>query len=229
VTDFTSYPLGVGAPCGSKTSPASHKSKKSSKSTVVTACYRGMKKSDAVAKRSEGGRILGKRELKGIRKNNVRLEEYFAALSGAINRDAFEEMMESNAWLLARVTRQLGAGRVEVVTQNGSKEKVVISGSLKVKGKAAHKTDCEFVMLVNDVVLLHGPQIAAKLHHDEYALVTKEFARLSIVVPVKGFFTEGSIDLDTELEDMGFVWESSLPAGGAGEEEDEKDIDVDRV
>ena len=189
-----------------------------------------MKKSDAVAKRSEGGRILGKRELKGMRKNNVRLEEYFTALTGSVNRDAFEGMMKSNAWLLARVTRQLGAGRVEVITQDGSKEKVVISGSLKVKGKAAHKTDCEFVMLVNDIVLLHGPQIAAKLHHDEYSLITKEFARLSIVVPVKGFFAEGSMDLDAELEDLGFVWESSLPAGGAGHsEEDEVDIDVDRV
>ena len=204
--------------------------KSKSKSTVVMATLRGMKKSDAVAKRSEGGRILGKRELKGMRKNNARLDEYFNALTDSSTRDAFEAKMAHDAWLLARVTRQLGAGRVEVITQEGSKENVVISGSLKVKGKAAHKTDCEFVMLVNDVVLLHGPQIAAKLHHDEYALVIKEFARLSIVVPVKGFFAEGSMDLDAELEDVGFEWDSSLPAGGAGEEEsDDEEVVVDTI
>ena len=204
--------------------------KSKSKSTVVMATLRGMKKSDAVAKRSEGGRVLGKRELKGMRKNNARLDEYFSALTESETRIGFEEKKEVNAWLLARVTRQLGAGRVEVITQDGSMEKVVISGSLKVKGKAAHKTDCEFVMLVNDVVLLHGPQIAAKLHHDEYALVIKEFARLSIVVPVKGFFAEGSMDLDAELEDVGFEWDSSLPAGGAGEEEsDDEEVVVDTI
>ena len=204
--------------------------KSKSKSTVVMATLRGMKKSDAVAKRSEGGRVLGKRELKGMRKNNARLDEYFSALTESETRIGFEEKKEVNAWLLARVTRQLGAGRVEVITQDGSMEKVVISGSLKLKGKAAHKTDCEFVMLVNDVVLLHGPQIAAKLHHDEYALVIKEFARLSIVVPVKGFFAEGSMDLDAELEDVGFEWDSSLPAGGAGEEEsDDEEVVVDTI
>ena len=188
------------------------------------ATLRGLKKSDASAKRSEGGRIIGKRELKGIRKNNARLEEYFAALTAAVSREAFEEASASNAWLLARVTRQLGAGRVEVVTQEGSVEKVSISGSLKVKGKAAHKTDCEFVMLVNDIVLLHGPQIAAKLHYDEFTLVTKEFERLSIVVPVKGFFVLGPIDLDAELEDIGFEWETKA-AGGAGDVE----VDIDAV
>ena len=203
--------------------------KSKSKSTVVMATLRGMKKSDAVAKRSEGGRILGKRELKGMRKNNARLDEYFTAFTESETRVGFEEKNDKNAWLLARVIRQLGAGRVEVITQEECVEKVVISGSLKVKGKAAHKTDCEFVMLVNDVVLLLGPQIAAKLHHDENSLVIKEFARLSIVVPVKGFFAEGSMDLDAELEDVGFEWDSSLPAGGAGHADEESDDDEEVV
>jgi hypothetical protein len=186
-----------------------------------------MKKSDAVAKRSEGGRVIGKRELKGMRKNDMRLEEYLEALTSAASRESFEETMASNAWLLARVTRQLGAGRVEVLTQEGRSERVAISGSLKVKGRAANKTDCEFVMLVNDIVLLHGPQIAAKLHRSDYKTVQSALESLHIIVPVKGFFSLGSIETDAALEDIGFEWDTSatVAAGGAGEDE----VDVDAV
>jgi len=191
-----------------------------------------MKKSDAVAKRSEGGRIIGKRELKGMRKNDMRLEEYLEALTSATSRESFEETMASNAWLLARVTRQLGAGRVEVMTQEGRSERVAISGSLKVKGRAANKTDCEFVMLVNDIVLLHGPQIAAKLHRSDFKTVQSALESLHIIVPVKGFFSAGPIEADPEFEDLGFVWDTSATAataaaaGGAG---DDNEVDVDTV
>ena len=207
-----------------KPPPASRFTKKSSS---ATASLRGMKKSEATAKRSEGGRIIGKRELKGMRKNDMRLEEYLKSLTSAVSREAFEETMASNGWLLARVTRQLGAGRVEVVTQEGHSERVSISGSLKLKGRASTKTDCDFVMLVNDIVLLHGPQIAAKLHRSDFKTVQTAFETLSIVIPMKGFFTLGPIDVDAELEDVGFEWDTSASAaGGAG---DDSDVDVDGV
>ena len=188
-----------------------------------------MKKSDSVAKRSEGGRIIGKRELKGMRKNDMRLEEYLEALTSSASRESFEETMASNAWLLARVTRQLGAGRVEVMTQEGRSERVAISGSLKVKGRAANKTDCEFVMLVNDIVLLHGPQIAAKLHRSDYKTVQRALESIHIIVPVKGFFSAGPIEADPELEDLGFVWDTSATVAAAGGAGDAEEVDLDTV
>ena len=163
----------------------------------------------SVAKRSDGGRVIGKREMKGIRKNNSRMEEYLSALCDAGTRAEFEKYMIENAVLLARVTRHFGAGHIEVLTQDGLREIVSISGSLKVKGRASSKTDCEFVMSVNDVVLLHGPQVAAKVSKSLYKEITTNIKSLGIVLSVKEFFTIGAIDSDVGT-DLAFVFDEDV-------------------
>ncbi len=170
--------------------------------------------------RTATGRLIGKAERRSTARNDARLTEFVEHLETLTTPEAATTYLDKSGIQIARVTRHFGGGRLEVTLQNGKPGvTVTISGSISVKGRASTKTDRAYVISVNDIVLLHGPQVAARLPKSTVRAIQTIYTSLSIATP-KGFFSTSVV---TEDDDLGFVFEGG-PAGGAGKDIEDEDL-----
>ena len=141
------------------------------------------------AGRSATGRPLGKAGIRALTKNAECVEQYIDLCDDTAG-------LERASLILARVTRTVGGGRVVVQLMDGTEDvSVPIGGSIKMKGKAATKTDRSNCMCQGDLVVVRGGIAAGKLSAAAAAHVSAIFAENDITVP-RGFF--GSAAATTE-------------------------------
>jgi len=121
---------------------------------------------------------------------------------------------QSEGFMLGRVIRGYGAGRLEVRLFSGEVVSAPVAGRIAFRGHAATKTDREACMRASDSVVLEGPYAAGKMR----VSVAKQIATLYLTAnphlkAPKEFF-------DEEAEaDQGFEFDRS--------EEAEEEVEVD--
>lgn len=192
----------------------------------------------------------GKRHARATRANDSRLADYMDALRDATNLTALAAYMTSTTSQLGRVIKNHGGRQLEVQLQDGTTIKARVSGTLSTRGCSTTKAHLEYVMTVNDLILITGGMAAAKVPKGLYKHIQARFSDLKVSTPA-GFFTIGEIKDEEEAEDNGWEWDTSLeaakaeasiararartlkPAGGAGSASDddaaEDDVDVDAI
>ena len=154
------------------------------------------------AGRSVTGRALGKGAIRALTKNAECVEEYMYICDRAHSRSDLTDRLESAALILSRVTRTVGGGRVVVQLMDGTENvSVPIGGSIKMKGRAATKTDRANCMCQGDLVVVRGGIAAGKMSAAAAAHVSAIFGELEVSVP-KSFFglCMGSDAEDDEFE-----------------------------
>ena len=152
-------------------------------------------------------------------------------------RDTLAYNQENSHIYLARVERSTGAGRLEVVLQNGERMSVAIAGTLKFKGKSATKTDRANCMCAKDIIVVRGGLASGKISTAIAEKVGKRFERLGVTVPV-GFFGERGeggeedgweFDRSDEMAEEEREIEALRAAGGGGGAVISADVDVDNL
>lgn len=177
----------------SKSSDTSSKSKKAGPSSAAGG-----------GRSAVTGRPLGKAGIRALTKNAECVEQYIA-LCGRT------DALERASLILARVTRTVGGGRVVVQLMDGTEDvSVPIGGSVKMKGRAATKTDRSNCMCQGDLVVVRGGIAAGKMSAAAAAHVAAIFAENDISAP-RGFF--GAIAV--EDEDFEFDRSDQLAAESA--------------
>jgi hypothetical protein len=196
---------------------------------------------------------MGKSARRGLQKNAVCLDEYMTELEAATSPADIRAITEEKSLLLARVTRTVGCGNLEVTLQDGKgKVTVPIGGAVKFRGKANNKTDRANCMCAGDVVIIRGGIASGKLTPAGVAHCKKLFDKVGMPYPA-GFFSPRASAIATseelgaaadaeEDEDMfdrsgeaaaeaysraRAVREAKTARGGAGASADEEDSDVD--
>lgn len=153
------------------------------------------------ASRSATGDKLGKSALRAILKNAEAVTEYLDALKAAKDLDDIDQIGSRDGLTLARVTRALGAGRLEVTLLDGRKGvPVPIGGSIKFKGRAGTKTDRSNCMCVNDVVVIRGAFASGKLPGAAIGLCADKFEKLGQRIPA-GFFAAPGVEPEADSAD----------------------------
>jgi hypothetical protein len=104
------------------------------------------------------GRQLGRAAQRSENKNSEAAEAFVTSI---------EVDTVHRATTLARVTRQVGGGRVELQLYTGETGLFPIAGRIGFRGRAANKTDRDACMCVGDYVVLDGAQIVAVLGDDQ--------------------------------------------------------------
>ena len=155
------------------------------------------------------GRQLGRAAKRSERKNSVAVEEYVEAVEGAKTAEDLSWVATGQGLTVGRVTKAMGAGRLEVQLPDGGSANIVIAGAVKFKGHAATKGDRTNCMSVADFIVVRGAQAAGKMSRAVAARVQAVFERHGVVV-CKGFFASSSV------------------GGATGTAEDEDDIEWDR-
>jgi len=151
------------------------------------------------------GRPLGKAGVRALTKNAECVEEYIDLCERAErvgqNGSDVTDALESASLILARVTRTVGGGRIVVQLLDGTENvSVPIGGSVKLKGRAATKTDRTNCMCQGDLVVVRGGIAAGKLSPAAAAHVGTIFADCGVVAP-RGFFgAAASADDDDAFE-----------------------------
>jgi len=148
------------------------------------------------------GRALGKGAIRALTKNAECVEEYMYICDRAQSGVDLTYRLENAALILARVTRTVGGGRVLVQLMDGTENvSVPIGGSIKMKGRAATKTDRANCMCQGDLVVVRGGIAAGKMSAAAASHVSAIFVELEVSVP-KSFFglSMGSDAEDDEFE-----------------------------
>jgi chloramphenicol 3-O-phosphotransferase len=110
--------------------------------------------------------------------------------------------------MLARVTRTVGGGRVVVQLLDGTADvSVPIGGSIKMKGRAATKTDRSNCMCQGDIVVVRGAQASGKVSAAAAAQIRTIFDELSVSYP-KGFFTATG-SAEAVDDEFAYEWDRS--------------------
>jgi len=139
------------------------------------------------------GRPLGKAAIRALTKNAEAVEEVVEICDRAATAGDLQDRMERAALILAKVSRTVGGGRVLVLLQDGEEVSVPIGGSIKLKGKAATKTDRANCMCQGDYVVVRGGIAAGKMSPATVTYVRQVFADLMVAMP-KGFFPSADAD-----------------------------------
>ena len=139
------------------------------------------------------GRPLGKAAIRALTKNAEAVEEVVEICDRAATAGDLQDRMERAALILAKVSRTVGGGRVLVLLQDGEEVSVPIGGSIKLKGKAATKTDRANCMCQGDYVVVRGGIAAGKMSPATVTYVRQVFADLMVAMP-KGFFPSADSD-----------------------------------
>ena len=170
------------------------------------------------------GRQLGKRAAKAEEKNADGVKDFETRVTAVANSwkgftltDSAAIPAESEGFMLGRVIRGHGAGRVEVQLFSGGILSARVAGRIAFRGTAATKTDREACLCAGDYIVVEGPMAAAKMQ----PRVAKNIVALYLtgnprLVAPKNFFDE------TEEEEQGFVWDRSEEGA-----EDGQEVDVD--
>ena len=164
------------------------------------------------AGRSVTGRALGKGAIRALTKNAECVDEYMYICDRAHSRSDLTDRLGSAALILARVTRTVGGGRVVVQLMDGTENvSVPIGGSIKMKGRAATKTDRANCMCQGDLVVVRGGIAAGKMSAASAAHVSAIFADLEVSVP-KSFFGLSCMGSDSDGEEFEFDRTDQLAA-----------------
>lgn len=142
------------------------------------------------------GRALGKAAMRALTKNAECVDEMVDLCDRALASGSgvrLQETMERSALILAKVTRTVGGGRVTVLLTDGEEASVPIGGSIKMKGKAATKTDRANCMCQGDYVVVRGGIAAGKVSAATASYIRSVFSDLMIATPA-GFFTASGDD-----------------------------------
>jgi len=136
---------------------------------------------------------LGKAAIRALTKNAEAVEEVVEICDRAVTSGDLQDRMERAALILAKVSRTVGGGRVQVVLTDGEEVSVPIGGSVKLKGKAATKTDRANCMCQGDYVVVRGGIAAGKMSAATVTYVRQVFVDLMVATP-KGFFPSADVD-----------------------------------
>jgi len=168
------------------------------------------------AGRSVTGRALGKAAARALTKNAECVEEYMYICDRAECGSDLTDALERASLILARVTRTVGGGRVVVQLMDGTENvSVPIGGSIKMKGRAATKTDRANCMCQGDLVVVRGGIAAGKMSAAAAAHVSSIFSDLDVSAP-KSFFAGLSCrGSDSEEEEFEFDRTDQLAAEAA--------------
>lgn len=193
----------------------------------------------------------GKPQGKAAKQAQAKNEECVATLVAILYQPKSKTMLESlhtnmiigelknNALELARVTRWLGAGHLEVTLQDGKTGAMVkIAASLKMKGHASTKTDAANCMSVGDTIIIRGGFATAKVPSKALGLIKIKLEELNIRVS-SAIFAPADAASDEEGDDLfevvateeEVVEASAAAAGGAGKKRalPPADVDVDDI
>jgi hypothetical protein len=131
--------------------------------------------------------------------------------------------LKDNALELARVTRWMGAGHLEVSLQDGKTGAMVkIAASLKMKGHASTKTDAANCMSVGDTIIICGGFATAKVSAKALSLIKNKLEELNIRVssaifaPADAAASEEDDDMFEVVATEEEVVEATEAAAGAG-------------
>jgi len=185
-------------------------------------------KNSAVKSRSAvTGRQLGRAAKRSERKNSVAVEEYVEAVEGAKTAEDLAWVATGQGLTVGRVTKAMGAGRLEVQLPDGGSANIVIAGAVKFKGHAATKGDRSNCMSVADFIVVRGSQAAGKMSRAVAARIQAVFERHGVVV-CKGFFaSSGGATGGGTAEDDDIEWDREEEGGE--EKEDSEEVDIDAV
>ena len=161
-----------------------------------------------------GGIRLGKGAKRALMKNAECVDDFLHIVQHSPDAESIETALKEEALVLARVTRPLGCGRLQVTLQDGANLSVPIAGTVKFKGRSNNKADRANCMCTDDVIVIRGSAASAKVSPAAAALIRKQYERKGVSTP-KGFFT--SAVEEEEAEEMGCV------GGGGGFEFDRSD------
>ena len=146
------------------------------------------------------GRALGKAAMRALTKNAESVDQFVEICERAPTAADMYDALERAALILGRVTRTVGGGRIQVqlYTRDGVNEdvSVPIGGSIRMKGKAATKTDRANCMCQGDFVVVRGGIAAGKMSAATVAYIRGVFSDLEVMMP-RGFFVVTDDDTDT--------------------------------
>ena len=146
------------------------------------------------------GRALGKAAMRALTKNAESVDQFVEICERAPPAADMYDALERAALILGRVTRTVGGGRIQVqlYTRDGVNEdvSVPIGGSIRMKGKAATKTDRANCMCQGDFVVVRGGIAAGKMSAATVAYIRGVFSDLEVMMP-RGFFVVTDDDTDT--------------------------------
>ena len=162
----------------------------------------------AGARSQATGRPLGKAGIRGIDKNATAVDNYMSICVAATADNVLEDSLRREYLMLGRVTRTVGGGRIRVQLLDGTPDvSVPIGGSVKMKGKAATKTDRVNCMCQDDIVVVRGGQAAGKVSPAVAAEIRAIFDELGFRYP-KGFFTAAG-SVEAEDDEFAYEWDRS--------------------
>jgi hypothetical protein len=176
------------------------------------------------------GRQLGKRAAKAEGKVAESVADFLSLVESTSAAKFWSERLktepqaipaQSEGFVLGRVIRGFGAGRLEVRLFSGETVSAPVAGRIAFRGKAATKTDRQACMCSGDYIIIEGMQVTGKMRvaiaKKVVALYQKANPRLT---PPKEFFDESAeadqgFEFDrSEEDDEGE--EELLAAGGGG-------------
>lgn len=148
--------------------------------------------------------------------------------------------LKDNALELARMTRPLGAGHLEVTLQDGKTGAIVkISPTVGVKGCSNTKTDRENCMSVGDTIIICGGYARAKVSAKALGLIKNKLEELNIRVssaifaPADAAASEDDDDMfevvATEEEVAAASASASAGAGGKKKKVVAAEVEVDDI
>jgi len=179
---------------------ASRKPQAAPKSKSVSAASGSEKKRSQVT-----GRKLGRAAERAIGKNASHSADYLEKLEAVTSIEDLQALI-AESYKVARVTRQLGHGRLQVTLQTGETEvTVLISGTLRFKGSsgADSKKELDHCMRTGDLVLIDGGYASTRFTLAEAADICTVFNAHELRTP-RDFFAVVEDD-----EDDGFAWDRS--------------------
>jgi hypothetical protein len=148
-------------------------------------------------------------------KNAECVDDYLNIVQRAADAVSMEASLKQEALTLARVSRALGCGRLQVTLQDGASVNVPIAGTVKFKGRSNNKVDRANCMCMDDVIVIRGSAASAKVSPAAAALIRKHFEAKGVATP-RGFFTS-AVEEEEEKQMGGNV------GGGGGFEFDRDD------
>lgn len=199
--------------------------------------------------RAAGGKVLGKAAQRSTKHNAECVQEYLQAVLDAAasakglhgSRSKAQIALEmiarsitdgGSAMGLARVTRAVGGGLLEVMQQGGGTGKVPIAGSIAMRGRASTKMDRENCICVGDIVVLRGAFASGKLPEGVAEQVKGVFDSFGVLYP-KSFFAAASAPAAAAgagADEDSWEWDRGAAAAGAvAAGEEDEDIEIDTV
>jgi hypothetical protein len=156
------------------------------------------------SKRSQvTGRQIGKQAARSLQKNHETSHNFLRDLTSTRSPADVKHLCQTD--VLAKIVRPCGTGRFEVQMWDGTAAHVILCGKLRFKGSAGSKTDREYCIQRNDLVVIQGGMITGKLTTDQTERVQEVFQRHGVKTPAAFFGAGGEEDQVVE----GLEWDRS--------------------